>query len=80
MKIQVYDEYTLFAAHGTTYLTDMEGNVVNTRPIASNPSLLENGNIVWEYDESRRRIRSRYGSGHPALAGKGLTPVGMLID
>jgi hypothetical protein len=71
-----YNGYTLFASAGTTYLVDMEGYVVNTWPIGTNPRLLDNGhlldaatddpsgfngfqeldwdgNVVWEYYETR---------------------------
>jgi len=70
---KAYNGYTLFGAGGTTYLIDMEGNVVHTWPIGFGPCLLENGNlldtmngrslqlqeldwngnIVWEYVETR---------------------------
>ena len=45
-RAKAYHGYTLFAAHGTTYLIDMQGNVVNTWPIGTNPRLLENGNLL----------------------------------
>ncbi|MCX7003202.1 MAG: aryl-sulfate sulfotransferase [bacterium] len=38
--------YTLFGIRGTTYLLDMEGRVVHTWPIGTNPHLLDNGNIL----------------------------------
>ena len=41
------DGYTLFAAHGRTYLIDMEGHVVNLWKIGTNPRLLEHsGNLM----------------------------------
>lgn len=45
-KAKAYNVYTLFGASGTSYLIDMEGNVVNTWPIGTNPRLLENGNLL----------------------------------
>ena len=47
-KERAFDGYTLFAAlgDGTTYLLDMEGNVVNSWPITGNPQLLDNGNLL----------------------------------
>jgi len=50
-KAKAYNGYTLFGAArslagGTTYLIDMEGNVVNTWPIGIFPRLLENGNLI----------------------------------
>jgi len=38
--------YTMFGIRGTTYLLDMEGRVVHTWPIGTNPHLLDNGNIL----------------------------------
>jgi len=43
---KVYDGYTLFASRGTSYLIDMEGYVVHTWPIGTNPRLLDNGNLL----------------------------------
>lgn len=43
---KAYSGYTLFAAHGTTYLIDMEGQVVNTWRMGTNPRLLDNGHIL----------------------------------
>jgi len=40
------DGYTFFGAGGKTYLIDMEGKVVHTWPIGTNPHLLANGNVV----------------------------------
>lgn len=71
-----YNGYTLFGTRGTTYLIDMEGKVVHTWNIGTNPRFTEggtlldaaggdpshsntwkeldwNGNIVWQYTESR---------------------------
>jgi len=44
-KEKAFNGYTLFAARGT-YLIDMEGNVVNTWRIGTNPRLLDNGNLL----------------------------------
>ncbi|MBT7059158.1 MAG: DUF1566 domain-containing protein [Lentisphaerae bacterium] len=42
-----YNGYTLFGARSTSYLIDMDGNVVHTWPIGTNPRLLDyNGNIL----------------------------------
>jgi hypothetical protein len=41
-----YNGYTLFGVRGTTYLIDMEGRVVHTWRIGTNPHLLSNGNIL----------------------------------
>ncbi|MBL8173193.1 MAG: aryl-sulfate sulfotransferase [Bryobacterales bacterium] len=43
---KAYNGYTLFAARGTTYLIDMEGKVVHSWAIGTNPRLLDNGNIL----------------------------------
>ncbi|MBT4822784.1 MAG: hypothetical protein HN742_13665 [Lentisphaerae bacterium] len=45
-KEKAYPGYTLFAAHGTTSLVDMEGQVVNTWRMGTNPRLLDNGHIL----------------------------------
>ncbi|MBT7163708.1 MAG: hypothetical protein HN849_02840 [Victivallales bacterium] len=45
-KEKAYAGYTLFAAHGTTYLIDMSGQVVNTWRMGTNPRLLPNGHIL----------------------------------
>jgi len=41
-----HNGYTLFAARGTSYLIDMEGKVVHTWAIGTNPRFLDNGNIL----------------------------------
>jgi hypothetical protein len=38
--------YTLFGARGTTYLLDMEGRVVHTWPVGTNPHLLDDGDVL----------------------------------
>jgi len=40
------DGYTFFGAGGKTYLINMEGKVVHTWPIGTNPHLQANGNVV----------------------------------
>jgi len=45
-EAKAYNGYALFATHRTTYLINMEGNVVNTWPIGNNPRLLENSNLL----------------------------------
>lgn len=42
----VYDGYTMFASRGTTYLIDLNGRVVHTWKIGTNPKLLANGGIL----------------------------------
>ena len=38
--------YTLFAAHGSTYLIDMQGNLVHSWNIGTNPKLVEGGHLL----------------------------------
>ena len=38
--------YTFFGVGGKTYLLDMEGRVVHTWPVGTNPHLLKNGAIL----------------------------------
>ena len=45
-KDKAYHGYTLFGVGSRTYLLDMEGRVVHTWPIGTNPHLLDNGNIL----------------------------------
>jgi hypothetical protein len=45
-KTKAYNGYTLFGVGGTSYLIDMQGKVVHTWPIGTNPHLLENGNLL----------------------------------
>jgi hypothetical protein len=45
-KEKAYNGYTLFAGSGTSHLIDMQGKVVHTWPIGTNPRLLENGNLL----------------------------------
>jgi len=45
-KAKAFDGYTLFGVASRTYLLDMEGRVVHTWPVGTNPHLLDNGNIV----------------------------------
>ena len=45
-KTRAYNGYTLFGAAGITYLIDMEGNVVNTWKLGTNPRFLDNGNLL----------------------------------
>ncbi len=59
-KDRAYNGYTLFAAMGqrTTYLIDMEGNVVNSWPVGTNPRFLDNGNLSDRAPpESNDRLR-----------------------
>jgi hypothetical protein len=43
---RAFDGYTLFAAHGKTYLVDMAGRVVHQWNVGTNPKLLEDGSIL----------------------------------
>jgi hypothetical protein len=45
-KDKAFNGYTLFGVGSRSYLLDMEGRVVHTWPIGTNPHLLDNGNIV----------------------------------
>ena len=51
-ELQYWDEsracngYTLFGARGTTYLLNMEGRVVHTWPVGTNPHLLDDGHVL----------------------------------
>jgi len=45
-KQRACNGYTLFSARGTSYLIDMEGQVIHTWPIGTTPQLLENGNLL----------------------------------
>lgn len=45
-KTQTADGYTFFGVRGTSYLIDMEGRVVHTWPIGTNPHLLDNGHVL----------------------------------
>jgi hypothetical protein len=45
-KDKAFHGYTLFGVGSRTYLLDMEGRVVHTWPIGTNPHLLDNGNIL----------------------------------
>ena len=45
-QAKAYNGYTLFGAAGISYLIDMEGNVVNTWQLGTNPRFLDNGNLL----------------------------------
>lgn len=45
-KEKAFNGYTLFGVGGTSYLIDMEGRVVHTWRLGTNPRLLENGNLL----------------------------------
>jgi hypothetical protein len=80
---KAYNGYTLFGSGGTTYLIDMEGRVINTWKIGTNPRLTPggtlldaaggdpsnsntwkeldwDGNIVWQYSESRTNYHAHH--------------------
>ena len=43
---KAYEGYTLFATRGKSYLIDMEGHLINTWPIGTNPRFLNNGDLL----------------------------------
>lgn len=43
---KAYNGYTLFGTRGTTYLVDMEGHVVHSWPIGTNPRFTESGTLL----------------------------------
>ncbi|MFZ4579661.1 MAG: aryl-sulfate sulfotransferase [Myxococcota bacterium] len=45
-KDLAFNGYTLFAAHGGTYLIDMQGNLVHSWKIGTNPKLLPDGHLL----------------------------------
>jgi len=45
-EAQAYNGYTLFGSRDRSYLIDMEGSVVNTWNIGTNPRFLDNGNLL----------------------------------
>ena len=45
-KEKAFPGYTLFGVGSRTYLLDLDGQVVHTWPIGTNPHLLDNGNIL----------------------------------
>lgn len=45
-KTKTADGYTFFGVRGISYLIDMEGRVVHTWPVGTNPHLLDNGNVL----------------------------------
>ena len=45
-KTKTYAGYTLFGVRSNTYLVDLEGRVVHTWPVGTNPHLLTNGNVL----------------------------------
>jgi len=45
-RTQTADGYTFFGAGGTAYLIDLEGRVVHTWPVGTNPRLLDNGRVL----------------------------------
>jgi len=45
-KEKAFSGYTLFGVGNRTFLLDMEGRVVHTWPVGTNPHLLDNGHIV----------------------------------
>ena len=46
VKTNTCNGYTFFGVRGTTFLIDMEGRVVHTWPVGTNPHLLDDGSIL----------------------------------
>ena len=44
-----YNGYTLFGTRGTTYLVDMEGHIIHTWAIGTNPRFTEAGTLLDAY-------------------------------
>jgi hypothetical protein len=80
---RAYSGYTLFGSGGTSYLIDMEGHVIHTWKIGTNPRFTEggtlldavggnpsnsntwkeldwNGNVVWQYTETRSTYHAHH--------------------
>jgi hypothetical protein len=45
-KENAFESYTFFGVGGCTYLLDMDGEVVHTWPVGTNPHLLDNGDVL----------------------------------
>ena len=45
-KEKAFNGYTLFGVGSRTFLLDMDGGVVHTWPVGTNPHLLENGHVL----------------------------------
>ncbi|MCX7047485.1 MAG: DUF1566 domain-containing protein [Candidatus Sumerlaeota bacterium] len=45
-ETRAYPGYTFFGVMGTTYLIDMQGRIVHSWPIGTNPHLLDNGHVL----------------------------------
>ncbi len=45
-QAKAFNGYTLFGVGSRTYLLDLEGRVVHTWPVGTNPHLLDNGHIL----------------------------------
>ena len=45
-KAKAFNGYTLFGVGNRSFLLDMEGRVVHTWPVGTNPHLLDNGNVL----------------------------------
>ncbi|MCX6926967.1 MAG: aryl-sulfate sulfotransferase [Verrucomicrobia bacterium] len=45
-KASTYAGYTFFGARSNTYLINLEGRVVQTWPVGTNPHLLDSGNVL----------------------------------
>ncbi len=53
---KAYNGYTLFGTKGTTFLIDMNGSVVNTWKIGTNPRLLANGNLLDSFKDDINEV------------------------
>jgi hypothetical protein len=45
-KTNTFNGYTFFGVRSNAYLVDMEGRVMHTWPVGTNPHLLTNGNVL----------------------------------
>jgi hypothetical protein len=45
-RAKAFNGYTLFGVGGRSFLLDMDGKVVHTWPLGTNPRLLENGDLL----------------------------------
>ena len=55
-KEKALNGYTLFGVGNRTFLLDMEGRVVHTWPVGTNPHLLDNGNILDASKDDPSRV------------------------
>ena len=58
---QADNGYNFYGVGGTSYLLDMEGRVVHTWPIGTNPHLLDNGNVLDAVHRRSQRVQRLQG-------------------